>query len=280
MNDILITYAVTVVALVFLRLVMGLVTRGRFSVRSLILGKDGGLSISQLQAAIWTVIVLAAYIAVYTAYFRLGQPTPTIDIPGNLLTLAGLSYATYIGAGAITQNQLEKSYKDQTKITPPAGERLKKSTLNNGSAGDLVNNDENKTDLGKFQLIAWTLIAVFLFLIGMHQHLNDFFAARNGSAVFSFPDIDPNLLALVGLGQGTYLANKVLNDKAVAAVPAHDVAMSVERHEAQVTGGATIVKETTTVAMGGRHADAATPGAPGARRGSGSNRQVRADTRP
>lgn len=229
MNDnLFIIYGVTIAALVVLRLIMALITKGRFSFKGLITGKDNGLSTSQLQATIWTFIVLASYIAVYTAYFLFGQRSPSISIPYNLLILAGLSYATYIGAGTITQGQLERSYEGKTGVRPAPGSDLKKETRHRGSGTDLINDEENQTDLGKFQLIAWTLIAAVIFLIGMHNNLETFLATQNAATTFIFPDIDTTLLALVGIGQGAYLGKKAFGKPAEAASPDNSASMVAE----------------------------------------------------
>jgi len=256
MSNLAITYVITVAALLILRIIMGILTGGKFTFRRLILGKDNGLSVSQLQAAFCTIIVLAAYIAVYSSNFLLGQYNPIINIPGNLLILAGLSYATYVGAGSITQTQLERSYQEKTGVAPPTGEYIPKETDHSGSPGDLVNTDENQTDLTKFQLIAWNLVAAVIFWIALHQSLDHFLAVSNAAASLNFPDIDQTLLALVGIGQGTYIANKALKNKATAAVttisgvPAVPGVTSVGRKETTVVGGTAVIRESTTLVTG------------------------------
>lgn len=58
---------------------------GSFSFRRLIAGKDGGMSTSKFQAALWSIVALAAFVAVYVAHMLKGQYAPSIELPANLI---------------------------------------------------------------------------------------------------------------------------------------------------------------------------------------------------
>lgn len=76
-----------------------------------------------------------------------------------------------------------------------------------GRLGDLFTTDTGKGDLGKVQVMMWSLLAAGLFIIQFHNRV-----VEMPSSMLQIPDVDPSLLALVGLGQGAYLVKKVLVD--------------------------------------------------------------------
>lgn len=187
-------YGVTLSALLLIWLITSLASRQWLTLGSLILGDDGRFSSSKFQTVLWTLIVVAAYIAVYTAHALKGDFNPTLNVPTNLLILAGLSAGTWVGAGVITRSKLDQG-QVKTSVDPQSA-----------STAQLVKNDSGKTDLGKFQLIAWTLIAIAIFLISMHQNLSQY--VFSGTTTLAFPDVDSSLLAFTGVSQAAYLGNK------------------------------------------------------------------------
>jgi hypothetical protein len=77
---------------------------------------------------------------------------------------------------------------------------------------DLVTQDDAMTpDLSKVQMLTWTLIASATYLYSVTQALPHF----NGS---NFPDINPALMALMGIGQGAYLSGKIIASQSIAIV--------------------------------------------------------------
>ncbi len=75
-----------------------------------------------------------------------------------------------------------------------------------------MEDDDGAPDLGKIQLLAWTFIAVAVYLFSLSQQI----ALREPLRlltelpnVSSLPDIDGTLMALMGLGQGGYLGKKI-----------------------------------------------------------------------
>jgi hypothetical protein len=87
-----------------------------------------------------------------------------------------------------------------------SGQAVKTSSNDNQntSVGALFRDDSNVPDLSKIQLLAWTGIAVVLYLAHVVQQIG-----TSGSAMPQLPDIDSTLMVLMGLGQGAYLGKKL-----------------------------------------------------------------------
>ncbi len=77
-----------------------------------------------------------------------------MDIPPNLLILSGISVLTFTAAKAITSGKMENA------ITK--GEQEMKAPADAPKATDLISDDCNRTDLGDFQMVAITILAVII----------------------------------------------------------------------------------------------------------------------
>ncbi|MDB5072453.1 MAG: hypothetical protein JWM87_3564 [Candidatus Eremiobacteraeota bacterium] len=177
----------------------------------LALGEDGRLSTSKFQFLLWTVPVIFVFASLMFA--RKGQVT---NVPPNVLVALGFSLSTVIGAKGITV-----SYKAANRIVKPDGARDAMGNLLPSLVlhpGDLFENDRHQPDLTKTQMLAWTVVAIADFLYNFFVH----FACYAGTALTTdvtctsamrnnFPDIDTTLMVLMGLGQGTYLAGKLVS---------------------------------------------------------------------
>ncbi|BCM90602.1 hypothetical protein IAD21_02456 [Abditibacteriota bacterium] len=167
----------------------------RSSIGSLITGEDNRLSNSKFQTMLW----FGATISAYTSVFLCRAFAPDwnykggINIPQNLLLLSGLSAFTFVAAKGITTNQLTGA---------------SKAPAESPSWRDLFTNDAGHIDLGDFQMLLITVIAVVTFL----WQINDFVRVIEYHAVISLPDIDTTILSLFGLGQGAYLMKKVVSN--------------------------------------------------------------------
>jgi hypothetical protein len=117
----------------------------------------------------------------------------------------GLSAGTFVAAKAITSTQVEsKEVLKPTleEVRKAAPSETPKSVTNPGMAA-LFLDDGGVLDTSKIQLVAWTILGVGTYLLS----LGDAIAA---SATPALPDINPALMALMGLGQGAYLGKKLV----------------------------------------------------------------------
>lgn len=166
-----------------------------------IIGEDNRYSNSKFQIALWFSVLISTYIA--TIFLRTSHTrwdfVGGINIPQNLLVLTGLSAITFAGAKGITTAK-----DDAAKLTDGA---IRKTSVEPGKENfwkDLFQNDVGVFDLGDFQMIVVTVLAVGTYLVLAFHFL--------GSIEFRqtivLPDVDTTILAAFGLGQGAYLAKK------------------------------------------------------------------------
>lgn len=158
---------------------------------SLIVGKDNRLSISKLQGVIWTLISIVSFITLKMLSTNCGVPIET-EIPANLLILMGINYTTMVLAKGITSQSINKG--------------SVKTTAARSSISDIYNSDDNtKTDLVKFQMLCWTIVAIVVYFL-------NFFAQFYGEVTtIGFPNVDNSLIMLMLIGQGAYLGDKAVN---------------------------------------------------------------------
>ena len=133
---------------------------------------SGPYSLSRTQMAIWSWVVMNAYFFLFVM-----TRDPTIDIPVSILGLLGISATTYVAAVLVDR-------RDTT--TTPAKSR--------GFLKDIAGG-ENGVELHRLQIIAWTGVMVFVFIMRVFHTL-------------AIPDFNPTLLGLLGLSAGTYVGFK------------------------------------------------------------------------
>jgi len=166
----------------------------------LVVGADNRYSNSKLQMALWFVVVLTSYTAVVilrgmaTRWRLIGG----VDIPQNLLLLSGLSALTFAGAKAITQGKVDAA---------PAAAPVKQRVDHPRFPRDLFENDAGQVDIGDFQMLIVTLLAIVVYT----ALLINFLGALPMTAAVTLPDVDQTILAAFGLGQGAYLAKKFVS---------------------------------------------------------------------
>lgn len=159
----------------------------------LFVGTDNRYSSSKFQMVVWFFALIYGYVGVTILRIWSGGASFAggLGIPQNLLLISGLSVLTFAGAKAIVNNQVESG-------------KLTKSIEGKPRLSDLVEDDQHNVDLGDFQMLLLTLIAVatylvqvygFVEVIGLHKKI-------------TLPDVDSTILASFGLGQGAYLMKK------------------------------------------------------------------------
>jgi IPT/TIG domain len=157
----------------------------------LVEGADGRPSTSKFQFWLWTIVIIPTFCGLYA--IRLVAHGPAVDgyWPRNLLIVMGMSVATTAAAKGITVGYI-------------ASDRLVKTSVPSGSKWTLttiMQDDQGFPDLSKVQMLAWTLIAVVIYIAAVVQKFNAF--------DWKLPDIDNSLMVLMGLGHGAYLGKKL-----------------------------------------------------------------------
>jgi hypothetical protein len=177
-----------------------------------LLGQDNRYSTSKCQMACWFATLALVYIA--TLVFRFWESDYTcwggIGIPENLLLLTGMSGFTFAAAKGIRVRGEESA--DREAAGADAGADSGKKTLRPSKAEsphlfrDLLGNDYGELDIGDFQMLFITLLAVAVYLIAAVR----FLGLVSLEPEIILPDVDPALLSGFGLGQGAYLFKKIV----------------------------------------------------------------------
>ncbi len=191
----LITLAV--VALALWALTWLLTKKGALLGRFLV-GRDNRYSKSKFQIAIWFATVMATYIGILCLRWWAGVPSLVggVDIPQNLLLLSGISALSFGTAKGITQRK---------ENNPAAADKT--TAANPSFPSDLVSDDSGQPDLGDFQMVMITLIAVGVYLTQVFSFLH----LLELKAQVSMPDVDATLLGIFGISHGAYLMKKAVS---------------------------------------------------------------------
>ncbi len=183
------------------------------------------ISLSRLQALLWTLLILSALLSAALTNMRNGQADPlAIVMPSGLWILMGISATALVGAPLILSGKKKRSAdEEQTQRTlnllvkqnvniatvTTMGQVLINTSPQNARWADLFSGEETgnaaQFDLGKMQLFYFTIILVLVY------------AAALGSlfigpvrVIDTFPDMDTSILALLSISHATYLTNKAI----------------------------------------------------------------------
>lgn len=170
---------------------------GSWSLWRMAVGRDGRYSTSLFQGLAWTVVVIATYLAMWFARVHLGSLDAIGPVPRNVLVAMGLSLGTTASAAAITGRRVG-SRRERRDPGDEAELALRQ----------LICDDHGRPNLAKAQLMAWTAVALAIYLAAAVAAVAKTAAATGTDGLPTLPDIEPTLLLLMGIGQGAYLAVK------------------------------------------------------------------------
>lgn len=164
------------------------------------LGIDLRLSNSQTQLYLWFLVLSTVYLADlylrvrYTGYFA------GIGVPAKLLALSGVSALTFGAARANTTLKVAIN-PDSAAVdkAPATGLRCRLEYLK-----DLFTSDQGSVDLGDFQMIALTGVAILVYVVVSTQYLTRLACAGH----IDLPQVDDTLLGGTAASQGAYLLKK------------------------------------------------------------------------
>jgi hypothetical protein len=166
---------------------------------NLIKSKDGFPSLANLQLFMWSEIILFAFLSIYILRVSGGVFDPPDGIlPANILKLLGISAvvpAVSVGInfykyGAIAGNDGNKEWNS-------------------------ILLERGRPSLTRFQMFVWTWIGVIIYLTVFFGSLY-VLTLSSSPVTFSqvvLPDVDPTLVVLMGISQGSYVAGKVTAPK-------------------------------------------------------------------
>jgi hypothetical protein len=163
----------------------------------LIEGKDGAASTSKFQWAVWLVVILFSYAFLWFVRTREGHWGAISSIPSHLLTVLGFSTLTAVAAKGIVVGYTGAGSLAKGDATDPA-------TNTASGKGGLLADDNGTPELAKIQMVAFTFVAVGIFLYDVYHQ------AKGSHPTAQLPDIDSSLLVLMGISQGGYLGKKLV----------------------------------------------------------------------
>ena len=197
------------------------------------------ISLARFQAVLWTVIVISAYFVIAIARIRHGlnstpgEPVDPLKIILNnqLLGLLGISASALVFSPLIAATKKSKTAdtgdtqavtKDslnadtaRTTVTMTGADNkaqgilFKNSTINDARFTDIFEGDEvgnnNHVDLGKVQMFYFTIVVALAYAAAIWTMLqkDNFYGAD-----CSFPLFSDGMVALLGISNAGYLANK------------------------------------------------------------------------
>jgi hypothetical protein len=171
----------------------------------LIVGEDGRYSNSKFQMAIWFAVLITTYIAaVVLRGWCAGESfVGGVNIPQNLLLLSGMSALTFAAAKGITTSKVQDAVANGV-----ADPKNSAAAATPNFFKDLTHNDGSRLDIGDFQMLVVTLLAVGVYVVLVHNFLGGLEKAK----IVTLPDVDTTILAMFGLGQGAYLTKKAVGE--------------------------------------------------------------------
>lgn len=195
----------------------------RSDVPKLVLGKDGRYSNSKVQMAIWFAVLIVTYVAVIALRAWEGGVALLggVNLPQNLLLLSGMSALTFAAAKGITMHTIDQAKNDARKEARedklvPVATAVKEAELKakpmagadgtseRGLFANLVYDDKGDPDIGDFQMIVVTLLAVGVYFAQIFA----FLGSMEKLSIVTIPDVDTTVLAAFGIGQAAYLTKK------------------------------------------------------------------------
>lgn len=193
--------------------------------RGILIDGRNKMSLSRLQLALWTVLIVSAFLVLF--FWRLRTPGTAdplgFTIPPQIWALLGISATSLVGSSLVktskknqsrnlaqeteTERQVIGQGQDPSTLLVTGREVLNESPAQ-ASWADLFRGEESgnaaTASLGKFQMFYFTLVAVASYgyvLAAM------FSSSKPGDG---FPDVSPGLLGLLGISHGGYLAEKAV----------------------------------------------------------------------
>jgi hypothetical protein len=226
-----------VVLMVGFLLVVGDGVTGR--VAGVLIGERNRMSLARLQMALWTILVLSAYLAAILVNVASKRAEPlTISIPTELWLAMGISTTSLLGSRLILGQESRLEAQQGVSTVQRLDER---DTPADANVSDLFCGDfeAGKTllDLTKVQMFFFTIVLI----LGYGVATAELFVNASSAGIGALPKLDEAFVILLAISHGTYLTRKALPD--TRATPA-------STSPPTITGNAA-VGQTLTASPGG-----------------------------
>ena len=166
--------------------------------RGALIDEQNKISLSRLQLAAWTVVVLSAYATAALSNVGHGAGDPlAIRIDSQVWILLGISTTSLVGSPLLKSNKRIQ------------GLLLRSSAPGDSSWADLFKGEETGNegllDMAKVQMFYFTVILVVGYATALGIRMAD-----KSFPFDAFPSLSSGVLALIGISHAGYLTNKVI----------------------------------------------------------------------
>jgi hypothetical protein len=184
------------------------------------------MSLARFQCLLWTVIVLAGFLAMVAMRMRFpvaGQAAMDVAIPPELWALLGISTASLVGAPLILQNKIDKTPTQNAmqrasetldKSSPAManvnsmGTLYRNSSLQDARITDMLQGDEISNiaylDMAKVQMLLFTVIGALVYCGAVYNTL----VIRD---LAHMPALSQGMVTLLGISHAGYLTSKTVD---------------------------------------------------------------------
>jgi hypothetical protein len=221
------------VGLLGLFVLAGLTIQGR--VLGVLIDERNRYSMSRMQIALWTVLILTTLYTVFIANIVRGDwiSALTVDLDYNLIGLLGISVASFVTAplalnvkanqpvNEVVLNEVGDQLRKIQKLSenPMAvGRVLVKNNPDDARLADLIRGEEigNATfvDLSRLQMLVITAVVLLAYLAAVSYCL-----VAGDWVLRELPKLSPALLLLVLISHGGYITGKLIPNSSAAAAP-------------------------------------------------------------
>jgi hypothetical protein len=189
------------------------------SLKEAIKSTDELPSLANLQVFMWSVVVVFAFLTVYFVRLSGGvYDPPTGILPENILKILAISAvvpAASLGLNFNKYGATYKNYKASTGVVAnPNGTPVEKfAALDTGWSSILL--EGGSSSITRLQMFVWTWIGIFIYLTVFFGTLYTLTLSSSTTPYdqVRLPDVDPTLLVLMGISQGSFVAGKVASPK-------------------------------------------------------------------
>jgi IPT/TIG domain len=207
-------------------LIAFIVVAGKFITgywRGALIDDRNQISLSRLQLALWTGLILSAYLEAALSNIRLAQAESplTIGMPAEIWAVLGIATTSLVGSPLILATKRDRvpdpldaknTLNQLGNAGVPAiaeGQVIKYRSPADASWSDMLTGDETANgthlDLGKVQMFFFTFVLVVAYAVA----LGSLFLHTDGK-IGSLPALDAGMIALLGISHAGYLANKAI----------------------------------------------------------------------
>ncbi len=178
------------------------------------------MSLSRLQMALWSVLVLSAYLTAFLVNIADERTNPLdVAIPKELWLAMGISITSLVGSSLL----LTRDGTTVEPTSPPPGApppRAGKPGWGDLFVGDFVKNVQF-IDLSKVQMFFFTLVLVLGYAAAVGDTFVDIgtmdVSGKSEKGVEKLPKLDEAFVILLGLADAGYLTRKAVGPEGVRA---------------------------------------------------------------